>query len=399
MNAFHRFPYTNFHELNLDWLLQITKNLEDWCSQFDPDMIKTDIQDVINQMVEDGEFDQFFAEWITPLSDDITSLSTQVTTLETTVGGLADTVTDLTPRVQTLETHMTAAEDNITDLATGQTTLSGRMTTAEGAITSLQGDVSALQSATGALQSNVETLSNTFDTFRSVTNAALADHETRITALENAEPPTPSYLNRNMTYRGQEYHGTIAAFLAAIEAGQTYIGDYWTGSLEFASGTSALHRIYVAKHFKADGAYLIVVPSNLTLSRGAIDYTASTIRGTIDTYADYINTNSMSGKLSPFTIVDNSGVATSVLGSLISAVQYFGYPAFNPTSAGVYINGELPFIRDYLHKQTAIMFMDADANEYAYAETDSTFAIDGVLRYSNATTTAMTYPFIVKYNG
>jgi outer membrane murein-binding lipoprotein Lpp len=399
MTVYHRFPYTNFHELNLDWLLQITKHLEEWCSQFDPDLIKNDIQEIINEMVEDGSFDEFFAEWITPLTDDIATLNTQVATLETTVNGLSATVTDLTPRVQTLESHMTAAEENITDLAAGQATMGNRLTAAEGAITTLQGDVGTLQSATGALQSDVETLSDNFDTFRTNTNATLSDHETRITALENAEPPVPSFYNRNMTYRGQRYGGTVSTLLSAIEAGQTYIGDHWTGQLEFAEGQRALHYIYVAKHFKTDGAYLIVVPANITLSRGAIDYTASTIRGTVDTYVDYINNNSMSGKLTPFAIVDNSGVATSVLGSLISAVQYFGYPAFDPTSAGVYINGELPFIRDYLHKQTPIMFMDANADYYAYADTDSTFAIDGVLRYSNTTNTAMTYPYIVKYNG
>jgi len=54
MGLFEHFPYTNFHELNLDWLLRMMKELEARMDKIDGGNIEDDIANVIQQMIRDG---------------------------------------------------------------------------------------------------------------------------------------------------------------------------------------------------------------------------------------------------------------------------------------------------------------------------------------------------------
>jgi len=54
MGLFEHFPYTNFHELNLDWLLRMMKELEARMDKIDGGNIEDDIANVIQQMIQDG---------------------------------------------------------------------------------------------------------------------------------------------------------------------------------------------------------------------------------------------------------------------------------------------------------------------------------------------------------
>lgn len=383
MDVYHRFPYANFHEINIDWLLRITKHLEDWCAQFDPDMIKNDIQDIINQMVEDGEFDQFFAEWITPLQT---------------------AIDDLTPRVESLETSQGVQDENIQTLANSLSSLSGTVssnyTELSGAITTINNiTIPSVQSDIVAVSSNLTTLSDDYSAFKSATNSELADHETRITALENDEPPVPSYLNRNMTYRGQKYN-TLSELLTAIESGVTYIGDYWTGIIPHPdpSFTNYAVTVYVAYHKSNSSAYLVIVPND-TIDRNAVDYADSlSVMLDINNIAQR-NYNTFNNKLSTFNIYDPSAtVVKTVWGCLLSCTQFFGYPAFNSTTElKLTNNGKLPFVEHYINTASDIMLLDNNVDYYSFAN-KQVQTIGGLLSYSNNVSTPMAYPFIVKYN-
>ena len=393
MNAYHKFPYTNFHELNLDWLLQITKHLEEWCAQFDPDIIKNDIQDIINQMVEDGEFDQFFAEWITPISDDVASLEARVATLETTQTEQDTEIATIKSGLNALTLEYNTDKPNIF-----------------GQLDDLSGDLSDLETTVDGLQNDVTNLSTEYTTFSSVVTAELADHETRITALENVEPPTPSYLNRNMTYRGQVF-STLAELLQAVENGSTYVGDYWEGNIpskynEQPPATLTPAKIIVAKHYKNNGAFLIVHPNTVKEARGTqsvdpvVDYGTDTGIGQyIDTWCRQIIYNTFGNKLSLFTVAKSNGSTMTTFGALLSSCQYFGYPAFSPsTELGYNVNGELPFVRDYLKSSDNMMLMDNNVDYFAFAQTTTSYTEEGVLKYSNSLSTNFDIPFMVKYN-
>ena len=52
MGIFRQFPYTNFHDLNLDWLLKMMKDLELKWDQFTVDWDK-DVQEKVNQWLEE----------------------------------------------------------------------------------------------------------------------------------------------------------------------------------------------------------------------------------------------------------------------------------------------------------------------------------------------------------
>lgn len=54
MGVFEHFPYTNFHELNLDWLLRAMKELSARMDKIDGGNILDDIANVLQQMIKDG---------------------------------------------------------------------------------------------------------------------------------------------------------------------------------------------------------------------------------------------------------------------------------------------------------------------------------------------------------
>lgn len=62
MGLFEHFPYTNFHELNLDWLLRMMKELEARMDNIDGGDIAAEIADIIQQMIRDGSMAALLAQ-------------------------------------------------------------------------------------------------------------------------------------------------------------------------------------------------------------------------------------------------------------------------------------------------------------------------------------------------
>lgn len=62
----HKFPYSNFHELNLDWLISTVKSFSgtieamqkeiDEAVQYMKDNIKDTVIEIVNQAIQDGEY-------------------------------------------------------------------------------------------------------------------------------------------------------------------------------------------------------------------------------------------------------------------------------------------------------------------------------------------------------
>lgn len=73
MGLFEQFPYTNFHELNLDWLIETMKTLGisfDNLKEYVDDYLKDEnianvVNDRINEMLQDGTFQEIFVQsWL-----------------------------------------------------------------------------------------------------------------------------------------------------------------------------------------------------------------------------------------------------------------------------------------------------------------------------------------------
>ena len=71
----HKFPYSNFHEINLDWIISTVKSFSgtleemqkeiDDAVQYMKENIKDTVIEIVNQAIQDGEYDvavQYTAE-------------------------------------------------------------------------------------------------------------------------------------------------------------------------------------------------------------------------------------------------------------------------------------------------------------------------------------------------
>lgn len=85
MSIFNEFPYTNFHELNLDWIIKEIKNLittdetlahdikaiEDYLATLNVDQ---KIQDTIRELIDTGQMDQIVMDALDEISESIENL-------------------------------------------------------------------------------------------------------------------------------------------------------------------------------------------------------------------------------------------------------------------------------------------------------------------------------------
>lgn len=63
----HKYPYTNFHELNLDWIVEKVKELEEGYG----DIVQT-INNTIEQMIADGALVLSLTETYDPATEALT---------------------------------------------------------------------------------------------------------------------------------------------------------------------------------------------------------------------------------------------------------------------------------------------------------------------------------------
>ena len=97
MGLFEHFPYTNFHRLNFDWLVQKVKNLLDRMDQ-----AEEDIDDLQTRM--------------SAAEDDIDALETRMQTAEDDIDALETRMQTAEDDIDDLQTRMSAAEDDIDSL-------------------------------------------------------------------------------------------------------------------------------------------------------------------------------------------------------------------------------------------------------------------------------------------
>lgn len=433
MYGFKKFPYTNFHELNLDWLLNKLKNLEEWAAQFDTDALLEEIRQLILKMVEDGTFDEIFEEWVRPLRDDITDLQSDMTNLEgrvtaletsqaaqdviinglqTTVASLVVTVNEQGELITSLDTRVDALETSQTEQDTELTDHENRITALENSSSGQGGDISALANRVTVLENNYTTLNTTVtelgDTvtnYITETNETLEDHEERLAALEVEDVPT--WQTRNTIYKGYQAL-TLADLLDRVETGKAYAGDFWHGQINLTAGTFVDANVFVARLKSDSGAYLLIVPDNVEYARmTGGDLSVEYIGSTIATRAEMLAQNNLArfnNKLNSMYVGTSYGASLQPLGIIPSAANIVGYAAGNLVES-IGLNAKFNFVEDYLQTLTALGLTDFKHDETSpYGGTYATFVSNvangcgGYIKIETDPTLARAFAVVVCYN-
>lgn len=382
MLPYHIFPYTNFHEINIDWLLQKVKGIEEWINQFSEDEVEKLIKTIINGMVEDGTFDEFFAEWVAPINTQLT---------------------DLTSRVVVLETSQATQDAEISNLRTDLNALTLTVNTdlpnIFNQLDNLNADMKIAQNDITTLQNGYTVLNTDYATFKVTVTNELADHESRISALENVEPVRPKWQTRNYIYGGSVY-ATANDLFSAIENGTALIGDNAPITLTRFDGMGTITAtVFVGKYYKDSGAFLIIKPDTLQ-TRNYVEFdsvgTGMDLMSICDTVARR-NAGVFSNKLSLMSVEKVSGENISVMGMSVSAPVIVGYPEF---VSGYYQNGKFPFIEFYLTSINPILLSDDDGTNFAVWRNDDKSMTDGVVSWKNQAdlNTSFSWAFVVRYN-
>lgn len=226
--TFETFPYANYQDYNLDWVLQQIKSLLQRVKALEDINIREIIIEEIRKMIEDGTFDDLFDALLAEIRRQIAAL--EALTAEHTLS-----INELNSS-QALQDAEIAA-------------LKNRMTAAETAIEELRAAIQILDPTgeIGDISERIVALENALADLTVIVN----QHTTQITqimarlqALENGAA-TPIYLQ----YESRDITGADpAAIVESVRAGDGVykIGNYWPvtytdpETLESATATAVI---------------------------------------------------------------------------------------------------------------------------------------------------------------
>lgn len=228
MGLWEHFPYTNFHGLNLDWVLRSIKNLQDRVEALEErieeikqeilaevdeklqafkEELLREVQEKLDALKEelealiDRKIDEAVAELETKISavdtkvdklreefeaccEDIrnrlSEIENRLSNIESRIDEIAGQISGILTRLDTLETEIGNIDDAIADLVS-------IVNTAVANITTLQQEVTTIKNNISTINQNITTLTNKVNSHTTQIN----DHEDRITALESAGGGTP----------------------------------------------------------------------------------------------------------------------------------------------------------------------------------------------------------------
>lgn len=117
MAIFHQYPYTNFHDLNLDWIIQLCKRIEELINSTDFDGIRDDLERLQEELLvhsaqieELREKDSELYEAITRLETVTDQLWTHDMTHDNKIAALEEAVTGVENALGQLENRVTNLE-------------------------------------------------------------------------------------------------------------------------------------------------------------------------------------------------------------------------------------------------------------------------------------------------
>lgn len=262
MGLWEQFPYANFHELNLDWILQKLRELENRVGNLEDAIknLKQEILDEVNQRLDqfeqdimqqiDVKFEQFKTEILNEVSVKLDELEQKLTVMinnveqkldtyiaETaiTIGGMQTDITNIKSKIAVIEGDINTINNTITEI---QQKMEECCDEIKADIEKINGDISSINSTISTIQSSINNIINDVDSINGeiskiktdigTINTEIGNLDDRVTALEDAEPATGgssySYLCVNaQTGNDTTGDGTAAKPFKTVTAALTWI--------------------------------------------------------------------------------------------------------------------------------------------------------------------------------
>lgn len=176
MSVFPSWPWTNFHEYNLDWVIKKVKYIEEHLEEI--------VVDATSDMLDDTLTNPDKAAQAKVTGDAIRGNAADIASLDTTVQGITNNVTNLTTRV-------TRNEGTINNLLAADTSMDHRITALNNRYEGTYQDVITLTSRVSHTETQISGLGDADD--------ALSD---RITALEGTVNAVKDYVFSIYEYDG-----------------------------------------------------------------------------------------------------------------------------------------------------------------------------------------------------
>lgn len=238
--TFETFPYANYQDYNLDWVLQQIKSLLQRVKALEDINIREIIIEEIRKMIEDGTFDDLFDALLAEIRRQIAAL--EALTAEHTLS-----INDLNSSQALQDAEITA--------------LKNRMTAAETAIEELRAAIQILDPTgeIGDISERIVALENALTDLTVIVNRhtiQITQILARLQALENGAA-TPIYLQ----YESHDITGADpAAIVASVRAGDGVykIGNYWSISYTDPETLTSATATAVIADIDERGAWIIL---------------------------------------------------------------------------------------------------------------------------------------------
>lgn len=327
MGLWEQFPYANFHEINIQWLLQALKDLEQRVKQLEDVDIRQLIVEELHIMIDDGSFDELFERLLAPIRAAIAELESLVESNTDDIADLNASQLVQDELISGLRSDMSEAQQQILEIIAAIQILDPT------------GDIGDIAETIAEMQLTIDGILVRL----SDAETAIENHETRITALENGG--SVPYI---LQYESKDCTGLMSfyEFLSGIHEhdGSVIIGNYYNitytdpETYENAAATVVCADIGTAlvrntKHYAygkpvatASGYFNSNVKVYADLLVQAICATASwSLTPRSVTVADHTWIQ-ISGQ--PVSPQPTTFVSEAHYGLLLSSVAVFGYPCF-----------------------------------------------------------------------
>lgn len=149
---FEKYPYTNFEQLNLDYLLSEVSAYSRRITDCENGIRSLDTR-------------------VTKNEEDISDLSGRMTTAEGDINGLKGRMTDAESDINGLKGRMTDAEGDISSLKGRMTTAEGDISNLKGRMTDAEGNITGLGTAVSAISDDLTATKNTVQGHTNAINA------------------------------------------------------------------------------------------------------------------------------------------------------------------------------------------------------------------------------------
>lgn len=168
MALWHKYPYTDIHDLNLDWILKVVKEMKEKFDSIDFDYI-------LNTLTE--------------LNNVTAQHTTQIAGLQSAIDGIGQQLLDLAQDIEEQGDDIEDLQSRIDGIGTQITQITNKITTMQGDIRDMKDDIAELQQGSSGTQGEIDGIKDDVDAL-----------DVRVTGLEGATYGTVTANPANIFY-------------------------------------------------------------------------------------------------------------------------------------------------------------------------------------------------------